>query len=237
MRRSGRLLCLLGGSALLPLAGGCSVRVLEPASETADEQAKLIALSFAIMVVVTATVLALLARFVYRYRERPGREPGLPEQTRGNRWLELSWIVVPILLLAVLAVPTVRLTMAQSPGAELPADDAEAQVVHVEVQAEQFAWTFRYAGGKTSHDTLYLPAGYTAVFHLQSRDVIHSFWIPKLGGKVDVFPDRETTLRLVDVKAGEYQGKCAEFCGTEHAWMRFTAHVVDPAAYEAWLAG
>ncbi|SFJ76620.1 cytochrome c oxidase subunit 2 [Halobacillus dabanensis] len=220
---------------LLMLVSGCGIRVLDPQSDTAKVQTELIYFSFGIMVLVLLTVFGLMARFVKKYRD-DGSSDYLPTQTEGNKKLEITWTVIPILIVIILAVPTTIVTMNQSPNSEAisTAEDSTGEEVHVRVEAERFSWTFRYENGKTSED-LYLPEGATAVLTLRSKDVIHSFWVPSLGGKVDVLPHKDNVYEIENVEEGVYLGKCAEFCGTYHTKMRFTTHVVSEQEYREWL--
>jgi cytochrome c oxidase subunit II len=221
--------------ALLMLMSGCGIRVLDPESETARIQTELIYFSFGIMLLVLLTVFGLMARFVKKYRD-DGSSDHLPPQTEGNKKLEITWTAIPILIVIILAVPTTIVTMNQSPNSEAisSAEDSTGKEVHVRVEAERFSWTFRYENGKTSED-LYLPEGATVVLTLRSKDVIHSFWVPSLGGKVDVLPHKDNVYEIENVEEGVYLGKCAEYCGTYHTKMRFTTHVVSEQEYREWI--
>ncbi|MGJ4728552.1 cytochrome c oxidase subunit II [Luteimonas sp. SDU101] len=111
----------------------------------------------------------------------------------------------------------------------------------VQVTARQWQWDFAYLdrGGQvlaTSTDALAMPLGTTVEFRVDSEDVIHSFWIPRLGGKIDAIPGRTNVLRLRADQAGPIRGQCAEFCGLEHALMAFDVTVLEPAAFAGWLA-
>lgn len=110
----------------------------------------------------------------------------------------------------------------------------------VRVTARQWYWEFEYLdedGGvvATSIDELAMPLGRMVEFHVDSQDVIHSFWIPRLGGKIDAIPGRRNVLRLRADRAGPIRGQCAEFCGLEHALMAFEVSVLEPGAYARWL--
>src|SRR5690606_33365747 len=109
----------------------------------------------------------------------------------------------------------------------------------IEVSGEQWWWRVRYRlpQGETveTANEIRLPAGERAEFILTSPDVIHSFWIPSLGGKVDMIPGRTTALVLQPVKPGIYRGACAEYCGTAHALMNFMVVVMKPDEFNRWL--
>ncbi|WP_407270147.1 cytochrome c oxidase subunit II [Radiobacillus sp. PE A8.2] len=216
------------------LTSGCSLRVLDPASKTASAQSDLIYFSFFLMLVVLLIVFSLFAHFIRKYRAGNSAHStyNYPDD---NRRLELLWTILPIILLTILAVPTVIVTYQQSPNQYVSTEKQQEDQVHIQVTAERYSWQFRYENGETSTNNLYLPSNQEVVFHLQSNDVIHSFWIPSLGGKVDVLPDQENSLTIADMEEGVYQGKCAEFCGIEHSRMRFTAHVLSAQAFQHWL--
>lgn len=154
-----------------------------------------------------------------------------PERThprRDARRFILGGTAATIAILTVLLIVGLRLM----PELLATPDDA----LHVEVSGEEFWWRFVYAADtiETANE-LRLPAGRAAVLHLETADVIHSFWVPSLAGKVDLLPGRTTRLVLEPTRPGRYRGTCAEFCGLSHAFMGFTVVVVDSAAFAAWL--
>ena len=123
----------------------------------------------------------------------------------------------------------------------LPDPAAASTALRIEVVGEQFWWRVSYRRGETgapiaSANEIRLPVGERVEFVLTSSDVIHSFWIPSLGGKMDMIPGRANRLSLLATKAGMFRGPCAEYCGTSHALMAFTAVAMPPADFEAWLA-
>ncbi|MFZ3578539.1 cytochrome c oxidase subunit II [Virgibacillus sp. DJP39] len=218
---------------ILLLLSGCNITVLNPKSDTGQDQAFLIWFSFSLMMIVLVVVFILFARFVWKYRETSFNKDDLPKDVKGNKKLELIWTLSAIFLLVVLAVPTIAITYNQSP--ELSSTEDKEEAVHVNVIGQQFYWTFTYENGKTSTNKLVIPADKTVTFHLKSKDVIHSFWIPQLAGKTDVLPGKELIYEIVNPQAGTYEGKCAEFCGLDHANMQFTTKVVSTKEYEKWL--
>ncbi|WP_099159346.1 cytochrome c oxidase subunit II [Virgibacillus ndiopensis] len=215
------------------LLTGCDISVLDPQSKTADNQAFLISFSFALMMIVLIIVFLLMTRFVWKYRETEHNKNTIPKDIKGNKKLELTWTILPILLLTVLAVPTIAVTYNQS--ATTPKATTQDDAIHIDVTAQQFFWTFTYGNGKESTNELVIPENKSIVFHLKSTDVIHSFWIPSLGGKTDVLPEKELVYKIDNPKKGTYDGKCAEFCGVNHTKMRFTARVVSEETYQKWL--
>ncbi|WP_051382150.1 cytochrome c oxidase subunit II [Sediminibacillus terrae] len=221
---------------LLLLLNGCQIRTLNPHSQVAGDQAMLIYLSFAIMIVVMAVVFVLLIRFAWKYKQTAKNKDDVPEEINSNKRLEIMWTLFPVLLLAILAVPTVVVTYHVSPESRNGTDNAAANeaAIHIQVTAERYDWTFTYENGKQSN-RLVLPVGEQAILHLQSEDVIHSFWVPELGGKQDVIPGKEILFEVTPDKTGTFLGKCAEFCGVNHALMRFDTDVLQEKAYRNWL--
>lgn len=171
--------------------------------------------------------IAVIALAVYAIRVRPGRAH--PERYAGR--FIVGGTGFTVLVLTILLLAALRLL----PGlvAEPPED-----AVRIHVTGEEFWWRATYVRGGDSVEVaneLWLPAGRPAVLSLQTVDVIHSFWLPSLGGKVDMLPGRTTRLVLEPTRIGEYRGTCAEFCGLSHAYMSFAAVVADSAGFAAWL--
>ncbi|WP_106495980.1 cytochrome c oxidase subunit II [Lentibacillus sp. Marseille-P4043] len=221
---------------LLPiflLLAGCNITTLNPKSDTASEQSFLIWFSFGLMMIVVVVVFVLFIRFFMKYRYTEAKKDFLPQDVHGNLKLEITWTVLPILLLIILAVPTIAITYDQSPG---PKSSEQQEHIDVYVTAQQYLWTFKHENGKEDRNKLVLPAGKPVVFHLKSKDVIHSFWVPALGGKVDVLPGKELTYQINNPQKGSYEGKCAEYCGIGHGDMRFDAEVVAMDVYQQYLA-
>jgi cytochrome c oxidase subunit 2 len=149
----------------------------------------------------------------------------------GRRWIIGGGIILPSLSIVVLLAFGIPLGHRM-----LPLPIAGAQPLRIEVTAQQWRWQFRYPDdGVDSSDRLVIPAGRAVDFHVATADVIHSFWIPRLGGKIDAIPGRTNVLRLRADQPGQYRGQCAEFCGAGHAHMLFTVEVLDAAAFDAWL--
>jgi len=153
-----------------------------------------------------------------------------PEQVHGNTTLEIIWTAIPAIILVIVAIPTIR-TIFET--ARVPRDDA----LTVEVIGHQWWWEFRYPTiGITTANELHVPAGRTVDLRLKSMDVIHSFWIPQLAGKRDVFPGRETRIWFTASDTGTFSGQCAEFCGIQHGKMGFRIVVSDSTGFGDWAA-
>ena len=161
----------------------------------------------------------------------------VPRQTHGNNKLEVAWTAVPILILAAVAVPTI-MTIFDNTNPPVSADEA---AVVVDAIGHQWWFEFRYphpddAGKQVVFaNELHVPVGETVIVRLASDDVIHSFWVPKIAGKVDMVPNNDNSLWLQADQAGTYSGQCAEFCGVAHAIMRFTLIAEPRADFDAWL--
>jgi cytochrome c oxidase subunit 2 len=181
--------------------------------------------------IIAAVVFVVLGLILLRYREQPGAD-GLPRQIRGHTALELAWTIAPALILLVIAIPTIQVIF-RTQGAAAPPANALA----VTVRGWQWWWEFRYPSlDVVTANELHLPVGRPVVFSLEGPDVIHSFWVPQLGGKRDVVPGRINQVTLTPERAGEYWGQCAEFCGASHANMGLRVIVEEPSVFERWVA-
>lgn len=223
---------------MMLLLAGCSDRPspINPAAPVAEEQFKLILLSIGIMLIVCAVVFVLFFIVLVRFREKPG-EVKIPKQVEGNHKLEITWTVIPILLLLILAVPTVALTFALDENYS----DVEG-TLNVQVVAHQFWWEFNYHDlGVYTAQELVVPENTRVQFTLDSADVIHSFWVPGIGGKMDTNPGITNHMYLdmpavqPDPDKNIYVGKCAEYCGEGHALMDFKVKVVTQDEFNAWV--
>jgi cytochrome c oxidase subunit 2 len=179
--------------------------------------------------VILLLVIALLALGMFRYSKRSGL--GTEVSPRTQLRLETAWTIGPALILLAIAIPSVRMTFRTQPAVP-PAD---ALVVHV--VARQWWWQADYpALGIVTANEIHVPVGRPLRFRLDSGDVIHSFWVPQLGGKRDVIPGQTNEIVLVARVPGTYLGVCGEFCGTSHANMRFRVVVDTPEEFAAWTA-
>jgi cytochrome c oxidase subunit II len=179
--------------------------------------------SFVFVFVETLLLIALI-----KFRKREGMPA--PTQTHGNTKMEILWTAIPALILAVIAVPTVR-TIFQT---EAP---AASDALQVTVTGHQWWWEFQYPQyGITTANELYLPIGRTVNFTLKTADVIHSFWIPSLGGKRDLVSNHTNYLWFTPDSVGDdvFNGFCAEYCGMSHANMRFKVFTVKPEEFAEW---
>ncbi len=169
----------------------------------------------------------LLVYALIRFRRRPGQP--LPAQVHGNTRIEIAWTLAPALILATVAVPTVQTIFAtQAPPSQ--------ENLQVRAIGHQWWWEFRYPqlDVVTAND-LWLPKGRKVDIALESADVIHSFWAPKLGGKRDLVPGHVNRISLTPQVADLYWGQCAEFCGASHGNMAFRVMVAEPEQFDAWV--
>jgi cytochrome c oxidase subunit 2 len=185
---------------------------------------KLLYMGVAVFILVEALLLYILVKF----RDRDGNREA--RQFHGNSTLEIGWTLIPAVILAFIAVPTIKTifeTQAKAP----------ASSVQVEVIGHQWWWEFRYPQyGVVTANELYLPVGRTANFALTTKDVLHSFWAPQLNGKRDLISNHVNYLWFTPDSAYAWNGFCAEYCGTSHAFMRFKVFTVAPRDFDAWVA-
>ena len=202
--------------------GGTNTGSLDPRGPSAETIADLWWLMLALGVVVFAIFAVLLAVGLFR-RPRNG------ERRPGSRWLLAGGVLMPIVVLALVFAATVAAMRA------LP-DDGDADALVVEITGHQWWFEVSYPEeGVRTVDELHMPVGRPVAFHLTSADVIHGFWIPELGGKMDLLPDGTNVLVLQADEPGEYGAPCAEFCGLEHAQMRLHVVVESPQEFQAWI--
>jgi cytochrome c oxidase subunit II len=167
---------------------------------------------------------------VWRFRMRPGEELKDGPPIHGNTRLEVIWTAVPAIILVALC--SYAYAVLQN------IETADASELKVRVVGEQFTWTFFYAGdgGKEiASNQLYLPKGKQVRFDVQSKDVVHDFWVPAFRQKIDAVPGITTRYRVNPVETGTFPVVCAELCGLGHSVMRQSAHVVSQGDFDAWL--
>ena len=234
---------------LTSLLGGCANGIengaLPSSPEITNQTGRIITLwngSWIAALAVGVVTWGLILWCVAVYRKRKG-DNKLPVQTRANIPLELMYTIVPLLMIGVLFKYTVE------DIAEIKDTSAEPDVT-INVVGKQWSWDFNYVdadvydpgvqaaltgeeGVEETLPTLYLPVGERVEFTLDSRDVIHSFWIPAFLYKMDVVPGLTNTFQVIPQEEGVYQGKCAELCGEYHASMLFNVAVVSRAEFDA----
>ncbi|MEI2720224.1 MAG: cytochrome c oxidase subunit II [Gemmatimonadales bacterium] len=206
---------------------------LTPHGDYAEKVDWLFRITLYLATLVFIVVEAGLLWAIFKFRGKP--DDAEPKQTHGSTVVEIIWTVIPALVLAVVAVPTVK-TIFET--AKVPAASPDGQApMRVEVVGHQWWWEFRYPElGITTANQLHVPVGRTIDLRMKTVDVLHSFWIPQFAGKRDVFPNRETRLWFTAKTPGEYPGACAEFCGIQHGRMDFYVMVNTPEEFASWVA-
>ena len=179
----------------------------------------------------TLVMLAVFGVWFYAMRRDPGDINQQQSQTLQNRWVFWGGLVLPSVSLAVVLAFGLPAARAMLP---LPLDEGEP--VRVIVTAQQWRWDVTYPDTDILlEDRVVIPADTPVDVHLNSADVIHSFWVPRLAGKLDVVPGRTNVLRIHADEPGTYRGHCAEFCGAGHAHMHFVVEALEPGEFETWL--
>jgi len=230
-RRSRHLLGVLLTGIFFALLSACSKASPQSTFDTlgpvSRNQATIFYIIFVAGIVVFVLVFTLLIFAALKYRRKSKDE--IPEQIHGNDKLEIAWTVAPALLLIAVAIPTLR-------GVFFAANPPENTAFTVEATGHQWWFEFEYPEqGIVTANEMYIPVNRPIAFKLYSVDVIHSFWVPKLAGKVDMVPGNENHMWFEADEVGEYFGQCAEFCGESHAKMRFRVIAVTQAEFDAWV--
>lgn len=207
-----------------------------PVTEYGDALNRVFANTFWWTMGILVLVLALILYVVLRFRERPGQPR--PAQIHGSTKLELMWTTIPAIIVVFIAVPTVQTIFTTQRRAP---DDA----LLVEVIGHQWWWEFRYPEQDVNTaNQIVVPTGREVHLRMHSADVIHSFWVPRIGGKRDVNPVPRTAegerhapnhLLFTVREPGSYSGQCAEFCGASHAIMAVTLVAVAPTEFDDWV--
>lgn len=225
-----RLLAL--AAAFLPLIiSGCATNnpqnTLQHSGDVGSRITNLFYPVFWLAVAVFVGVEGALCYIIFRFRRRPGQTE-LPHQTHGSTTLEITWTIIPVIVLAGIAFPTLT-------GIRY-LDRVPENALDVNVTAQQWWWAFDYPdSGIVTANEMVIPAGRPVRVHLHSKDVIHSFWVPNLAGKTDVIPNHNNEMWLNARLPGRYSGQCAEFCALSHAKMKFEVVALEEADYEAWV--
>ncbi len=207
-----------------------------------------------IAAVVFAVVVGALLYSVIKFRAKKG---AVAAQIHGNTRLEIGWTVAAALILVVLTivtfikVPGIINPPNSNPGIVLSASTTEptppnGKSLTVCVQGRQYIWRYTYGAGclkdyftnklPYSYTTMEVPAGETVILDIQSTDVIHSWWVPSMGGKVDAVPGYTTYTWFKALHTGIFRGQCAQLCGRDHAAMIAFVKVVSPSDYQTWVA-
>ncbi|GKV55713.1 cytochrome c oxidase subunit 2 [Sporosarcina sp. NCCP-2222] len=241
-----RLFSLL--AVLTVFLAGCGqeeLSTLLPAGQVGKDQFNLLLLSSGIMLLVIIVVVAIYLIALLRFRRSKLGEDHIPEQVEGSHTLELVWTIIPILLILLLAVPTVYYTYKLGDVSAMGAvdDEGNPENLVVDVTAKLYWWEFEYPDlGIVTAQELVVPTDEKVYFNLLAADVKHSFWIPAVGGKMDTNVENVNKFYLkfdkdsTDLKDGVFYGKCAELCGPSHALMDFKVKTMPRADFDKWVA-
>lgn len=218
---------------LLACAPDAKQSTFGTAGPVAEQQLLLFNVLLWVMVIVFILVEGVLIYAIIKFRRRPGQDE-LPPQTHGHTALEITWTVIPTILILGLGIWSVITLF------DLDQPPRGADTLEVTAVGHQWWWEFEYpdadGNGKyiTTANELRIPVDRAIQINLRSDDVIHSFWVPKLAGKVDVVPTRNNYMWFQADETGTFYGQCAEFCGTAHAQMKFLVQVLPQEDYLAW---
>jgi cytochrome c oxidase subunit 2 len=226
------LALVLTGSALAGNGGIAPPAETPQAGRIKDLYWFVLGITGVIFLIVEISLIVFIVR--YRNRDRPRADEG--PQIRGHNRLELIWTVIPVLIL----VAIMGFVFYKLPGIkDVPDANAAGGKLTVQVEGRQFYWRFTYPNGAVSVNDLRLPTGRPVelVVTAPANDVIHSWWIPALAGKMDAIPGKVNDLEFVAPSSpGVYQGQCAEFCGLQHALMLAKAQIVTPSEFDSWVS-
>jgi len=211
-------------------AGNGGFAPVPPASPNAVHirHAYFLILGFTVAIFILVETLLVVFVVKYRSRGRPRAVEGA--QVHGHTRLELIWTAFPVVILAIIAGFVFY---------ELPSIDpapAAADPIHITVEGHQYYWQYDYPNGARSIGTMHAPVGAVVDLKVTSPDVIHSWWIPALGGKIQAIPGRINHTWFQATKAGSYGGQCAQLCGAFHASMLGTVQAESKQAYRHYLA-
>ena len=231
-------LCSLLGALLFSStanAGNGGFAPVDPVSPNAErtEDAYYLIAAFAIFVFLLVTVPLVI--FIVRFRSRGRARTVEGPQIRGNTSLELAWTAVPVVILAIVA----GFVFYKLPGITSLASAEGATELEIGVEGRQFYWQYTYENGVIAIDRLRVPVDRVVRLEITApeHDVVHSYWIPAIGGKFDAIPGETTELEFKAEKEGVYPGQCTEFCGLQHGVMTASLEVVPAAEFDRWLQG
>lgn len=232
--RSWRVPAACAPALALAFLTACATHGPQDTFDPAGPDARTIQNLFIPVLIVAALVFVfvegLLVVTMVRWRHRR-RADRMPTQVHGNTKLEMAWTIAPAFLLGLVAIPTLGTIFS------LASRPVGPDVLNVNVVARQFWWEASYPGlGVVTANVIHIPVGRQVYVKLESVDVIHSFWVPRLAGKQDVVPGRVNYLKIEADAAGRYSAQCAEYCGASHANMRFEVLAQSQADFDAWVA-
>jgi cytochrome c oxidase subunit 2 len=201
--------------------------LFSPASPQAQSITHLTIFVGIVMLAILVLITVLVLYAVVRFRRRPGAPE--PRQVFGNSRLEKTWTIGALVTVAVIFALTIR-TMHHADRSPAPGEKPNLVIV-----AHQWWWEARYPqSGVVTANEIHIPVNKAWLVRLESADVIHDWWVPDLGRKIDAIPGHPNHFWIQADKPGTYLGTCAEYCGAEHAWMRIRVIAQPEAAFKAW---
>lgn len=224
-RRLAVLLTLVAGAlafAAEALGGNGGIKPVEPNSPNAGSINDAYLLVLSVTGVVFLLVEATLIVFIVRYRRRGRPRTAEGPQIHGEKRVEIAWTIAPAVLLAAI----VAFVFYKLPGIENTPPAAAGERTNVRVEAHQFYWLFRYPDGSSSINELQVPVDRVVTLDLTAHDVIHSWWVPQLGGKTDTIPGKVNHTWFKAKRPGTFPIRCTEFCGVQHQAMRGVVRVL-----------
>jgi cytochrome c oxidase subunit II len=239
----------LGAGAVL--AGSAGADALTPdagPTKNAVDVDTLYKIAFYTGLAIIALVWGVLFYSLFRFRARRGRRP---PQVSGNAALELGWtigagvVVIALAIVTYIMLPGIKnpapsgpdaVAEARAQNASLDQPPPPGKALQITVSGQQYIWRYQYPNGAVSFQQMVVPKDTTVILDIKANDVAHSWWIPKLGGKMDAVPGYTNKTWFKATATGTFRGQCAEFCGSGHAVMSAKVTVVEPQAYVTWVA-
>jgi len=209
--------------------------IFKPESAPAHSISQLAMLVLAITGALFLVVASLLTYSIIRFRRRKDDDGMEPAQIYGSGPVEAAWTIVPFLIVIVLTLTTARVIQAVQ-DARQPAAALDVQVI-----GHQWWWEFRYPKlGIVTANELHVPVGQgqhrlPTFLDLRSADVVHSFWVPRLAGKIDLVPNKINSMWIEPERPGLFLGQCGTYCGTQHAWMLIRVYAETPEEFARWV--
>ena len=228
------LVCLLAAAPALAGNGGLAPVTPNSPNASAITDSYWFITGFVLLVFVC--VEGLLIAFVVKYRRKKRAREAEGPQIHGSSRLETMWTAIPVVILVAIAT----FVFVKLPGVKnVPSANAAAGRLDVGVVGQQFSWQFTYPNGAVAVDRLRIPVGQPVklIVTAPDFDVIHSWWIPALGGKIDAIPGRVNHTWFTATEAGVFTGRCAELCGVQHAVMTMTVEAMPRAEFDRWVTG
>jgi len=219
---------LLGAGAAAAANGGFTP--LTPASPNAQGIKTAYWWIFGFTAAIFVLVETLLVVFIVKYRSRGRARTVDGAQVHGHTRLELLWTAGPVIILAIIAA----VVFSELPG--IRNAPAATNPLRIKVEGHQYYWQFDYPNGARSIEELHVPYDRVVDLRVVSSDVVHSWWIPALGGKIQAIPGRTNETWFEANRIGSFTGQCAQLCGLYHAWMKARVIATTEQDYETWLA-